>query len=123
MKIPIWAFINQGERAGVESMVAAVQAAGGNAYLTVADAPGHNAWSAPLQGGILSGFSPSGAGRSAGPRRAMILGNGGTSSRSLPQCSPSCAWHGGASSGGDASSARPQLGLKSNAMIEDRVDD
>ncbi len=52
-RIPIWAFINKGERAGVEKTVAAVQAARGNAYLTVADAPGHDAWSAPLQGGIL----------------------------------------------------------------------
>jgi poly(3-hydroxybutyrate) depolymerase len=52
-RIPIWAFVNRGERKGVEGMVAAVQAAGGNAYLTVADAPDHDAWSAPLQGGIL----------------------------------------------------------------------
>ncbi len=53
VKIPIWAFINNGERKGVESMVNAVQAAGGNAYLTVADAYGHDAWSTPLRGGIL----------------------------------------------------------------------
>jgi pimeloyl-ACP methyl ester carboxylesterase len=53
VKIPIWAFINTGERAGMERMVAAVDAAGGNAYLTVADAGGHDAWSAPLKGGIL----------------------------------------------------------------------
>jgi poly(3-hydroxybutyrate) depolymerase len=53
VKIPIWAFVNQGERIGVAKMVAVVQAAGGNAYLTVANAPGHDAWSAPLQGGIL----------------------------------------------------------------------
>ena len=54
IKIPIWAFINNGERAGVERMVSAVQAAGGNAFLTVADSPGHNAWSAPLRGGSLT---------------------------------------------------------------------
>ena len=30
-----------------------MQAAGGNAFLTVADAPGHDAWSTPLRGGIL----------------------------------------------------------------------
>ena len=53
VKIPIWAFINNGERAGVERMVAAVQTAGGNAYLTVADAWGHDAWSTPLKGGII----------------------------------------------------------------------
>ncbi len=53
IKIPIWAFINKGERAGVERMVAAVQSAGGNVHLNIADVPGHNAWSAPLQGGIL----------------------------------------------------------------------
>jgi len=53
VKIPIWVFINKGERAGMERMVAAVRAAGGNAYLTVADAAGHDAWSAPLKGGIL----------------------------------------------------------------------
>jgi predicted peptidase len=53
VKIPIWAFINHGERKGVESMVNAVQAAGGNACLTVADAFGHDAWSTPLRGGIL----------------------------------------------------------------------
>jgi hypothetical protein len=51
--IPIWAFVNKGERAGVERMITALQAAGGNAYLTIADAPGHDAWSAPLQGDIL----------------------------------------------------------------------
>ncbi len=53
VKIPIWAFVNKGERNGVEKMVAAVQAAGGNACLTIADARGHNAWSAPLKGGIV----------------------------------------------------------------------
>jgi len=53
VKIPIWAFINNGERAGVERMIAAVQAAGGNAYLTVADAWGHDAWSTPLKGEII----------------------------------------------------------------------
>ncbi len=51
--IPIWAFTNNGERAGVERMVSAVQVAGGNAYLTVADARGHDAWSTPLRGGIM----------------------------------------------------------------------
>ncbi len=51
--VPIWAFVNNGERAGVERMVAAVQTAGGNAHLTVADAWGHDAWSSPLKGGIL----------------------------------------------------------------------
>ena len=51
--IPIWAFINAGERGPVEKMVTAVRATGGNAYLTVADKPGHDAWSAALDGGIL----------------------------------------------------------------------
>ena len=53
-KIPIWAFVNTGERTGVERMVTAIQAAGGNACLTVFDQGGHDAWSIPLRGGILA---------------------------------------------------------------------
>ena len=53
LQIPLWSFINKGERHGVEGVITAIQNAGGNAYLTVADMPGHDAWSAPLQNGIM----------------------------------------------------------------------
>lgn len=47
--IPIWAVVNEGERKNVETMVEALKAANGSAYLTVLDAKGHNSWSWALK--------------------------------------------------------------------------
>ena len=40
--VPIWAFINDGERKGVEDTVAVVKSADGIVHLTVMQAPGHD---------------------------------------------------------------------------------
>jgi predicted peptidase len=53
VSIPIWAFINEGERKGVEDTVMAVKRAGGNAHLTVMQASGHDSWSVPMHTGIV----------------------------------------------------------------------
>lgn len=51
--IPIWAFINEGERKAVEDIVAAVKRTGGNVHLTVMQAPGHDSWTVPMHNGIM----------------------------------------------------------------------